>query len=303
MVFVNCILTDRQNKTVGAQLDVDGDVQNLDTEQLKVLGQDLKIENGTIDKNGRVRGRNGIRLPRYIMNTIPNAIEQREKYKAKMLLGNRILTLYHGNKNADMVPVFGCGEVKNDYGQGFYTTPDKELGKEWAWGTYTTGDKGYLHIYELDVTGLRVCNLTELDSVHWIAELLSNRTLNIENREVYLDTAEKFMSKYKINTDVYDIMIGYRADDSYFTYAEDFVRGAIYRETVEKALRNGQLGLQVFIKSERAFHTLKPIGLEEVPALYEEKYKRRDKMARESYYQDKREQTTARKRETIHHLI
>ena len=39
--------------------------------------------------------------------------------------------LYHGNQDAVMIPVFGQGKSNNDYGQGFYTTPDKELGKEW----------------------------------------------------------------------------------------------------------------------------------------------------------------------------
>lgn len=86
----------------------------------KHKGQGLKIENGTIDKNGRVRGRNRGNLPRYIINTIPNAVEQGEKYRAKVLLNARTLTLYHGNKNPDMIPAFGCGEIRNDYGQGFY---------------------------------------------------------------------------------------------------------------------------------------------------------------------------------------
>ena len=134
-----------------------------------------------------------------ILNNNPNVIEHKEMLQAKELLKTPIMILYHGNKNADIIPSFGKGRKHNDYGQGFYATPDPELGKEWAWGTYTKGDKGYLHGYEIDTSGLKILNLTEVDSLHWVAELYANRTLNLDGREALRDTKEAFGRLKKIS--------------------------------------------------------------------------------------------------------
>lgn len=67
------------------------------------------------------------------------------------------------------------------------------------------------------------------------------------------DNVKILLEKYKLDTGAHDVIIGYRADDSYFAYAEAFVSGTIYKDTLEKALRTGELGIQVFIKGERAF--------------------------------------------------
>lgn len=37
------------------------------------------------------------------------------------------ITLYHGSPNETLVPTYGKGEEKHDYGRGFYLTPDIEL--------------------------------------------------------------------------------------------------------------------------------------------------------------------------------
>lgn len=239
---------------------------------------------------------------RKIINDRPNAPQRHDQMEADKLQNSGILTLYHGNKNISMVPAFGMGEVHNDYGQGFYTTPDKELGKEWAWGTYTRGDHGFLHVYTIDIRDLNLLDLTKLDSVHWIAELLAHRTINFEGKEVVQDTVSRFNQLYKLPTDSYDIIIGYRADDSYFRYAEDFASGLIYKETLETALRYGYLGLQVFIKSRKAFSCLQKVGVEEVPEIYKQKYTRRDRNARQQY-EMARTTISVRRKQTIFDLI
>ena len=214
------------------------------------------------------------------------------------------IKLYHGNKDANMVPLYDKGLKDNDYGRGFYTTPDAELGKEWAMGTYTKGSVGYLHKYELDITNLNILDLTQLDSLHWIAELLANRTLNLDGKEVLRDTVEKFLKKYKLQTDKYDVIIGYRADDRYFTYAEDFINGVIYKETLENALRYGYLGIQVFIKSKKAFDNLHCVGEPEVvPEKYKARHEKRKESADNQYKMQLRNRHVARKKETIHDFI
>ena len=95
---------------------------------------------------------------------------------------------------------------------------------------------------------------------------------------------KRFISKYKLNTSIYDIIIGYRADDSYFRYAEAFAYGNLYKETLERVLRLGELGIQVCFKSNRAFQKLRKINVESVPIKYKNRYKTRDDRARAAYY-------------------
>ena len=50
------------------------------------------------------------------------------------------MKLYHGSQVKDFVPTYGLGNDTHDYGRGFYTTADKELGKEWAVGQQADRD-------------------------------------------------------------------------------------------------------------------------------------------------------------------
>ena len=213
------------------------------------------------------------------------------------------MTIYHGNKTENLTPKFGSGSPDNDYGKGFYATPSMELAKEWAWGTYTPGEKGYVHTFELNAESLKILNLTELDSIHWIAELVYNRKLNIQDKEVVQDNIRILLDRYKLDTSGYDIIIGYRANDSYFAYAEAFVSGAIYKDTLEKALRTGELGIQVFLKSERAFQSLKKTAVEEVPEKYRGYFVKRDKNARDTYRSLRTNQGSRAGRQTIYDFI
>ena len=233
----------------------------------------------------------------------PNMAEYAEITAVKRLLQKRNMLLYHGNKNESMIPTYGAGRIDNDYGRGFYTTSDQELAKEWAWGTYTQGNKAYIHTFELDTADLRILDLTELDSIHWIAELLFIRKLNLGDKEVVQDNVKILLEKYKLDTGAHDVIIGYRADDSYFAYAEAFVSGTIYKDTLEKALRTGELGIQVFIKGERAFERLRKVGVNEVPDKYRGYFVKRDRRAREQYNALRVNQGSRGGKQTIYDFI
>lgn len=218
---------------------------------------------------------------------------QQHIQKTRKLLQQRHITLFHGNKDANMIPCFGKGKSNNDFGKGFYTTPDANLGKEWAYSSYTRGSQGFLHEYNLDLRDLKVLNLVEHDTLSWMAELYSNRELNYDiissdALEIVTQRVNSFVKRYKLNTDVYDVIVGYRADDSYFRYANDFALGLLYRETLDDALMLGDLGLQVFIKSEKAFSALSKVSVTPVDDKYAQYYIRRDKRARAEYEEKKR---------------
>ena len=85
--------------------------------------------------------------------------------------------------------------------------------------------------------------------------LLENRKFNVadglpQRAKNYL--LENFNVDYKN----YDVIIGYRADDSYFSYAGDFVNGTLSLSDLSEAMRLGKLGEQVVLKSKKAFEAL-----------------------------------------------
>ena len=50
-----------------------------------------------------------------------------------------------------------------------------------------------------------------------------------------------------------DVIIGYRAGDSYFSFAQDFVNNTISVRDLNQATHRGTLGEQVVLISEKAF--------------------------------------------------
>ncbi|MBE5870599.1 MAG: DUF3990 domain-containing protein [Lachnospiraceae bacterium] len=256
------------------------------------ISNDMKFVNATVDKNGFVRSKKG-NLKKVIANTRKNVVEHRDSVEADKLKKRTIITVYHGTTNDSLVPDYNYNNKNNDYGKGLYTTPDIELAKQWAYSGYTGGGVGYTYEYEIDLDGLNVLDFTKLDSMHWLAELVYNREIDVRaEREIYEDNRKRLLDKYKIDTSMYDIIIGYRADDSYFVYAKDFVSGLIYRDTLDRALRLGELDLQVFIRSQMAFNRLIEVdGPVKVDPRYRNKYISRDRAAREEYKRDRVNQT------------
>lgn len=87
-----------------------------------------------------------------------------------------------------------------------------------------------------------------------------------------------------VDVDEYDVIVGYRADDSYFSFAQDFIMGTISLQKLAQAMRLGKLGEQIVLKSEKAFSCIKYIGNE--LALAQEYYikkQQRDLAARREY--------------------
>lgn len=60
----------------------------------------------------------------------------------------------------------------------------------------------------------------------------------------------------------FDIVTGYRADDSYFDYAESFLNNAISVEQLAAAMKLGKLGEQIVLKSQFAFSRIRFEGFD-----------------------------------------
>lgn len=192
------------------------------------------------------------------------------------------MRLYHGSLNIIERPTLSGGKKNNDYGQGFYCTEHKELASEWA---VEKNRDGFVNIYEFDDSNLQILNLRDdkFSILHWITILIENRKVPL-GAKVQKDAQDYLISKYHIDISKYDVVKGYRADDSYFAFVRAFLSNTISLSQLQLSMKLGDLGEQVFLKSKGAFDRLKFIDV--VPVDSEEYYplkKSRDLKAQQMY--------------------
>jgi len=191
--------------------------------------------------------------------------------------------IYHGSSHIIDKPLFGFGKSYNDYGLGFYCTDSIEMAKEWG---VDKNQNGYSNCYEIECDGLKILDLNapEYCILHWLTILLQNREFDTPSGLAH-EAKEYLFQHFAIDYESYDIIIGYRADDSYFSFAQDFINGTISYRQLNHALHLGKLGQQFVLKSKRAFEQIQFTGSEPADyAIWYEKKKNRDKSARNEYF-------------------
>ncbi|MBR3244882.1 MAG: DUF3990 domain-containing protein [Parasporobacterium sp.] len=197
------------------------------------------------------------------------------------------MKVYHGSERIIQVPIFGMGKAYNDYGLGFYCTESEEMAREWA---VEKERDGYANIYELNSSELCTLNLNsdEFCILHWLAVLLENRYFDTTSL-IAAEAKEYLLDQYHVNYKEYDVIRGYRADDSYFSFAQDFLNNTISIRQLNHAMQLGNLGEQVVLKSKKAFENIKYQGflLAERKIWYPKK-KERDEKAREDYFDSRK---------------
>ena len=196
-----------------------------------------------------------------------------------------IIRLLHGTDHIIKTPVYSLGKPHNDYGQGFYCTEVLEMAKEWA---CKENKDGFVNEYDFNTDGLKVLDL--LDGKHsvlnWIALLLKNRIFTLQD-EIAIDARNYIIEHYSVDLSNYDVVIGYRADDSYFSYAQSFVSNTLPLRSLNLALKLGKLGVQTVLISEKAFQNIKFVDVEPVKKEeYYPKFLSRDTTARTTYQKE-----------------
>ncbi len=173
---------------------------------------------------------------------------------------DKTITLFHGSKKIVEAPTFGEGKKTNDFGLGFYCTETEELAKEWA---VSSLQDGFSNRYTLNTEYMNILNLNspEYTILNWIAVLVEHRIFSIKT-PVARRAKRYLIDNFGINVNAYDLITGYRADDSYFDYAESFLNNGISVEQLAKAMRLGKLGEQIVLKSQFAFSRIKFQGFE-----------------------------------------
>lgn len=191
--------------------------------------------------------------------------------------------IYHGSSKIIEKPLFGYGKRYNDYGLGFYCTDSLEMAKEWG---VNKEQDGYANVYELDCYNLKILNLND-DSfciLHWLAVLLENREFDVPSG-LALEAKSYILENFSVNYEEYDVLIGYRADDSYFSFAQDFINGTISYRQLNNAMHLGKLGQQIVLKSQKAFEQIHFVGYEVAESdIWYQKKMLRDQKARREYF-------------------
>ena len=157
------------------------------------------------------------------------------------------------------------------------------MAKEWGVGK---GRDGYANSYELDCTGLRILDLNDprYGVLHWLTILLQNREFDMPSG-LALEAKEYLLTHFSVDYESYDAIIGYRADDSYFSFAQDFINGTISYRQLRNAMHLGKLGQQFVLKSPVAFERIRFIESEIAKSEdWYDKKMLRDKTARREYF-------------------
>lgn len=193
------------------------------------------------------------------------------------------MILYHGSAYIVKKPVFGEGKPDNDYGRGFYCTEDIELAREWA---AISTDGGFVNEYSLNIDSLNCLNLNDgnYHILNWLALLMNNRTVRvtspIEKRGI-----DYIISNYLPDIRKSDVIVGYRADDSYFSFSRAFLSNNITIQQLAHAMKYGDLGLQIMLRSRKAFEVISFNGSYSVDGkLYYPQRMKRDTEARNAFH-------------------
>lgn len=197
------------------------------------------------------------------------------------------IKIYHGSEKIIKNPLYGYGKAYNDYGMGFYCTYSIDMAKEWAVGI---DRDGFANCYEIDCTDLKILDLNsnQYCILHWLAILLKYREFDVPS-SLAKDAKEYIIKNFGIEIEQYDVILGYRADDSYFSFAQDFINGTISYRQLGNAMHLGKLGQQFVLKSRKAFERISFVNYE--IAKYNEWYVKkmtRDRKARREYFDDEK---------------
>ena len=164
-----------------------------------------------------------------------------------------MIRLYHGSQEGVVEPKFGLDSSHHDFGAGFYLTDSPELAGEWSVCRPGCGN-GWVHAFDLDTDGLKIFDFRNVSVLSWVAELMKHR--DADESAAYRRRAPVFIGKYGVDIADFDVIVGWRADASYFYIVKSFVRDEVDVDALPGLLKLGDFGIQYTIKSERAYRQL-----------------------------------------------
>lgn len=149
------------------------------------------------------------------------------------------ITLFHGSEKVIEHPVFGAGKSIMISGLAFTARRTRHWQRNGPFPLCGTVCKPLYSGYRISAgftfeqPGLYH---SQLDRRAGRASSFSIKTPVARRAKQYL------IDNFSVNVNAYDLITGYRADDSYFDYAESFLNNAISVEQLSQAMRLGKLG-------------------------------------------------------------
>lgn len=168
------------------------------------------------------------------------------------------MKIYHGSKVLIEHPTLKGSDERNDYGPSFYLTKDLDAAKSWACKNDSVGVVNEYEIKKTSLDKLKILDLTNKSKysvLNWMAILMHFRELDssfVKKNQLALN----WLQKYYVNVEDYDVVIGFRADDSYFRFPLRFVSNDLAFEDLEDVFLSGQLGIQYAFMSDRSIKLL-----------------------------------------------
>lgn len=198
----------------------------------------------------------------------------------------RQMILYHGSDHVVENPALKDGRPMNDYGRGLYCTQDLELAKEWA--CKSPDRNGWANEYVLNPEGLRIASLGEGEEsvLFWASVLICHRI--VDANPTARERADFIKKNWPAELNGIDVAVGYRADDSYFSFVRQFLSGLLSLEDLMNIMHFGGLGKQIVLLSDKAFSKLTFVkGVEAEAKIYYPRRVERESRASRDYQSGK----------------
>ena len=223
-VYVDYILKDSNNITLGARIRTDSGVVNVNKYKLmEYYNKGIKFENAVLMSNGTVRGRNK-KLPVIIVKDISN---------------KKIKTLYHGSLSGIEGRIKANYSSRTcDFGSAFYLGEQKIQ----AVNRVCNSKDSKVYTIELDYTDAKVYEFN--DSTLWALYIGVNRGFLDVRRYRKLDNLIQNISSN-------DIVIGLIADDKIAQSYTQFLGGNITDRALSECLKYVKYGRQYAIKNQK----------------------------------------------------
>ncbi|MBR5637984.1 MAG: DUF3990 domain-containing protein [Pseudobutyrivibrio sp.] len=151
------------------------------------------------------------------------------------------MLLYHAGFDVIKEPDIYYGRKNADFGQGFYTTPDKEFAYRWA--KENSGKQTIVNHYELDMDGLLVKEFYRCEE--WFEYIYANRHREPDEMEA-------------------DVIVGPIANDIIYDTLGITTSGYLDKNESMQLLMIGPEYVQVVIKTEKANSKLKWLSSDEL---------------------------------------
>ncbi|MBQ6603475.1 MAG: DUF3990 domain-containing protein [Eubacterium sp.] len=199
-----------------------------------------------------------------------------------------MITLFHGSEKIIEKPFYGGSKPYNDYGSGFYCTENADLAREWS---VDSNRDGFVNHYICEEDGLTVLRLNDgsYSILNWLSILLENRKFQTTAR-LAREAKRYILTEFSVPYKEADMIVGYRADDSYFAFANDFLNGTITLSQLEEAMFLGKLGEHIVLKSEESYRRIHFIDYEPTDAgIWYPRRQKRDAAARKQYFRQDRD--------------